>query len=311
METARPRVLVYDGDCSLCRRFSRIADRRWLVGAAERRPYDAFEGEIATRLEAAGIRNELAVLDETTGELRSGYDGMVWLLRGGRLPWLASVLAFGPVRWFLGHDYRLIAYNRRLLAPPARRIACACDPDLHRGYRVAFLAVALLWTAGIAALAGLLFWTPWPFIAKAPTPTGVTTGTAWWGALVPVGWFLTVPIGVRLPAPRGWDHAGHLAWILAAMVLPLLLAIVVALGGAVLAGLLGGLVPDEWLLADGVPLGFGATAWALALPIAVGCALWRLPRVGLSRLIAVVVGLVLWAAPTALLLVLLPLGAGG
>ena len=29
------RILVYDGDCALCERASRLAERRWLVGEAD------------------------------------------------------------------------------------------------------------------------------------------------------------------------------------------------------------------------------------------------------------------------------------
>ena len=311
METSR-RILVYDADCSMCTRLSRLAVRPWLVGDAERRPHDAFAGEEARRLEAAGIRNELAVLDPGTGEIRSGYDGIVWLLRGGRLSWLAPLLSFGPLRWLLRHDYRLVAYNRRIFAPPRRAAACACDPDVHVGYRWAFILVALLWTGLFAALGGGLFWTEQAFLAKAPAPGGAPPGTWWWGAIVIAGWIAIAPLALRLPSPRGLDYLGHTAWIFAAMVLPLLLAVFVGVGAAVLTALLGGsLLPDAWLFSPGVPLGFGIVAWTLALPIAVGCCLWRLPRLGLGMPAAALVGLVAWLLPTALLLLLAPLGSRG
>jgi predicted DCC family thiol-disulfide oxidoreductase YuxK len=39
------KILVYDGDCRMCTQFSRVAEKRWLVGAAERRPADSFDGD--------------------------------------------------------------------------------------------------------------------------------------------------------------------------------------------------------------------------------------------------------------------------
>jgi predicted DCC family thiol-disulfide oxidoreductase YuxK len=302
---AARRILVYDGDCPMCRTFSELARWRWLVGDAGTMRHDAFEGEEAARLEAAGIRNELAVLDRTTGEIRSGYDGIVWLLQEGRVPWLAALLAFPPVRWLLRHDYRLVAYNRRILAPPRRRAACACDPDLHRGYRWAFIVAALLWTGLIAAAGGYAFWTTGCFWGDIPAGPAGAGHTPWTGPLVPLGWLALAPLALLLPSPRGLDHLGHLAWTYAAMVLPLLGAVLLTLVALVLS--VAGLLPGGWALVEGLPFRVGAVAWGLALPIAVLSCLWRLPRVGFGRIAAVLVGLLAWGLPTFLLAACLPL----
>ena len=177
MASYAPRTLVYDGDCSMCRKLSALAERRWLVGDARRLPHDAFQGETADRLTRAGIHNELAVIDEGSGEIRSGYDGILWLLERGMLRHLVPLLGFGPIRWLLRHDYRLVAYNRRILAPPARSVTCACDPDMHVGYRWAFIVVALVWTALFAGLGGALFWTELPFWPDFPMREGAPIGT--------------------------------------------------------------------------------------------------------------------------------------
>jgi predicted DCC family thiol-disulfide oxidoreductase YuxK len=292
------RILVYDGDCTLCRRFARVAGWRWLVGEARALPHDAFEGEEAARLEAAGIRNELAVLERPSGEIHSGYDGILRLLCGGRVPWLAALLSFAPVRWLLRHDYRLVAYNRRILAPPRRGAACACDPDLHRGYRWAFIVAALLWTALFAALGGYAFLTERSFLGDLPTRSGGARGTPWTGPLALAGYLALAPLAWRLPAPRGLDFLGHLAWTFAAMLLPTIAAVFLALVGLLLA--MGGVLPEGWALASGVPATVGAVAWGLALPIAVASCMWRLPRVGFSGTFSALVGSAAWGVPTAL-----------
>lgn len=307
MSSTTSRTLVYDGDCSMCRRLSALAERRWLVGSARRLPHDAFEGEEAERLEAAGIRNELAVIDESSGEIRSGYDGILWLLEGGLLRWLVPLLRFPPVRWLLRHDYRLVAYNRRILAPPRRNAACACDPDLHRGYRWAFIVAALLWTGIFGAIAGLGLWTDQELYGQRPVPLGGVHGTAWTGVFLLVGWAATALLALRLPAPRGLDYLGHMAWTYAAMVLPLILAVFLVLLGFLLA--VAGLLPFDatpFFSNPSVPARIAVVAWGLALPIAIGSCLWRLPRVGLAKHTALIVALVSWLLPTALLLGLLP-----
>jgi hypothetical protein len=75
------KVLVYDGDCPMCDRASALAVRLF-PGRPARQPFQSFTGETAGRLDAAEIRNEMAVLDPATGEIRSGIPGFLWLLAG-------------------------------------------------------------------------------------------------------------------------------------------------------------------------------------------------------------------------------------
>lgn len=148
------KILVYDGDCPMCGWISERFGRLGLVDEEHRRPYQAFEGDVAWKMEEAGIRNEMLVLDPDTGELRSGIDGFLWLLGESRLSWSQGLLSVAPVRWLLELAYRTIAYNRRILAPPPRGIVCACDPDPHGGFRALFVAVLLLVNAAGAWLLG-------------------------------------------------------------------------------------------------------------------------------------------------------------
>ena len=65
-------LLVFDGDCPVCVSTVEALEKAGLVPAARRRAYQAFEGDVSARLWDAGIRNEIAVLDESTGVIESG-----------------------------------------------------------------------------------------------------------------------------------------------------------------------------------------------------------------------------------------------
>lgn len=279
-----PRILVYDGDCRMCTTFSKLADRRWLVGPAERRPADSFEGETAVRLAEAGVHNELAVIDTTTDQIRTGYDGILWLMRGGVFAWLVPLFARGPLAWLGRTDYKTVAYNRRIISPVKRGIACACDPDLHMGYRTLFIVLCVVWMALITGVFA-----------------DTLLGGGWWlGMALPAAWSLVALPGLGFPTPRNVDHLAHLAFVGTAMTLPALLAVIVR---AVV------------LIVEGAPWWPGAlqdpasgstayvyVAWGAALPIAlVGC-LRRMPRTGLSVWMSVLAALILWVMPAALVL---------
>ena len=277
-----PKILVYDGDCRMCTRFSRLAERRWLVGEAERRPADSFEGEDFLRLMEAGVHNELAVIEPGSGEIRTGYDGILWLMRGGIFAWLVPLFAHGPLAWLGRADYKTVAYNRRILSPVKRDVACACDPDLHVGYRANFIVLCVVW---MALIMGVFAWT--------------LLGGAWWlGAALPAAWCLVALPGLGFPTPRNLDHMAHLAFVGTAMTLPALLAVILRAIVLIVVGM--GWWPG---LLDDTQSGsawFVYAAWGLALPIAlVGC-LRRLPRTGLEPWLAAVAGLILWSLPIAL-----------
>ncbi|MDX1644015.1 MAG: DCC1-like thiol-disulfide oxidoreductase family protein [Thermoanaerobaculia bacterium] len=149
------RILVYDGDCPMCRWISRRFAQIGLVDEGDRRPFQEFEGDEARLLVEAGIRNEMLVLEESSGEIRAGVDGFRWLLERTPLRALATPLGWAPVRRGLSLLYRVVAYNRRVLAPPSAGVVCECDPDPHRGYRAAFLVMATLFVFGASAVCGV------------------------------------------------------------------------------------------------------------------------------------------------------------
>lgn len=285
---APPKILVYDGDCRMCTRFSKVADRRWLVGDAERRPADSFEGEDYARLMEAGVHNEMAVIEPASGEIRTGYDAILWLMRSGMFAWLVPLFARGPLAWLGRTDYKTVAYNRRIISPVKRGVACACDPDLHVGYRTLFIVLCVAW---MALIMGVYAWS--------------LLGGAWWlGAALPAAWCLVALPGLGFPSPRNLDHMAHLAFVGTAMTLPALLAFVVR--AVVLIGAAQG-----WWDRPGIEaLWYAEAAWALALPIAlVGC-LRRMPRTGLDPWLAMLAGLILWSAPIALVVFYGPSAAG-
>ncbi|MDF1700899.1 MAG: hypothetical protein P1V36_07045 [Planctomycetota bacterium] len=285
METrAAPKILVYDGDCRMCTQFSRVAEKRWLVGDAERRAADSFEGDEAVRLAEAGVHNELAVIEPASGEIRSGYDGILWLMRSGSLGWLTPLFARGPLAWLGRTDYRTVAYNRRILSPVSRSVTCACDPDLHRGYRWTFIVLCAAWMTFVMTVAA------WMLLGGQP----------WLGGGLLLAWGIVALPAAAFPTPRNLDHLGHTAFIATLMTLPMLAAVIVR--ALVLITWAAGWAPD---LVDGPQDGallFAASAWGLALPLALWGCLRRLPLLQHSRATALAAALVLWTVPLAVVL---------
>lgn len=219
-------VLVYDGDCPLCERSTRALVRLGWIGADQRRAYQAYEGTTAEALWNAHIRNEMAVLEPSTGAIRSGFDGILWLLEGSRVRLLVLPFRIPPLRALGRLVYGLVAANRRAIAPPlpapgGGRLRCACDPDDRPAYQLGFTVLVLAYAlAGWLVLertlgAPLLAWLPPPPDPAAGAPqdglaswlpgmddvSGLEGFLAWMATLL--GYGLTLPAGRRL---RAWPH---------------------------------------------------------------------------------------------------------
>lgn len=196
---SQSRHVVYDGDCSMCRAAVRFLVAIGYARSSDVRPFVFYDPDTAARLMRAGIHNELSVWDPERREVRGGARGLLWKLEEGPLWPLAKLLALpGPLHLCTA-AYRVISYNRRILAPlPPGQIACACDPDPSPVWRGVFVALCL----GIAA------WIAVPYAEGAVSGGGLLVA-------------LLAGIGLALPlltVKQGGlagllDRAGNLAWV--------------------------------------------------------------------------------------------------
>jgi hypothetical protein len=187
-----------------------VSGVRFLVGARivppERiRPFASFQGPLAGRLEAAGIRNEMATLDLATGELRSGAAGLLFGLEGTRLGWACRVIDRRPLRSLATGLYRLVSSNRRILAAPdPRTLPCACEPDDRPGLRWTLVALLYGFGALVAAAFGAVFL---PEIGReAETPPALAML-----AIAGAGQAVVALCALAVPRDRRGVYVAHLA----------------------------------------------------------------------------------------------------
>lgn len=171
--TRREMILAYDGDCPMCLSIVGLLARAGLVTPEQLvSHHDLSPGDLE-RAQAAGIRNQLVVLDRLSQEARGGADGLLWIVGENRAyPLWIRLLSLPGVRHLIGLGYETISYNRRVVSPPPRQIRCDCEPEVTLARRLmlivplSVLAVVFLalfggavfvgWKLGDAA-AGILF----------------------------------------------------------------------------------------------------------------------------------------------------------
>ncbi len=200
------KFLAFDGDCPMCTSTIALLLRLKLVRPEQTRSNHDLEGDDLQSIRAAGIRNQVVVLDPESRETRSGSDGLVWLI-GDNLgnPWWMRLWTWPGFRQILSFGYEAISYNRRVISPPRHRIVCDCEPEVTLARRLALVVPVLLLTLLFAAAFGAGVFHGWQL------------GDAASGA-----WFMPAAIGaglaplalVALVSLRGEqriDYLAHLA----------------------------------------------------------------------------------------------------
>lgn len=134
-------TFLYDDACPMCKGYTEVFTR---MSWSKRRAFSEIQPDGIDGLDLDRGRHEIPLLDEATGEVKYGLEAMTTVLADGmpllrpilKHPWLTALLK--PIYW-------LITYNRRVIAgtkPPAEGFDCA--PDFHMGWRLTYLAVAML-----------------------------------------------------------------------------------------------------------------------------------------------------------------------
>jgi predicted DCC family thiol-disulfide oxidoreductase YuxK len=134
------KILIFDGDCPMCRSTVGLLLRSGLVKPEQARANYDLQGPDRELAEAAGLRNELVVLDPQTRETRRGTDGLLWIARdntGHRF--VFSLLSLPGVRHLLRFGYQIVSYNRRVISPPRHQITCDCEPEVTLARRLSLI----------------------------------------------------------------------------------------------------------------------------------------------------------------------------
>lgn len=200
------KIVVYDGDCPMCTGTVAWLLRTGLLKSEQARSNHDLAGADLDAAKAAGIRNQLVVLDPETRETRSGAEGLLWIIRDNTgNHFLVRLLSLPGFRHALRWGYETISYNRRVISPPRHQIVCDCEPEVTLARRLMLIVPALALTVLLTALFGAAVFHGWQL------------GDGWSGAVFMVAaagsiWIaLAIVAIVLLRGERRVDYLAHLA----------------------------------------------------------------------------------------------------
>ncbi|HEV7782991.1 MAG TPA: DCC1-like thiol-disulfide oxidoreductase family protein [Chitinophagaceae bacterium] len=138
------KILIYDDNCPFCTWYSNLFVRYGFLDREGRKDFSSLSPALLEQIDMDRSRNEIPLLDKTTGKVHYGIDALLELL-GQKFPWIKKTGRVAPVNWFLRKLYKLVSFNRKLIV--ARKCSegvIDCSPDVNYFYRLAFMTICLV-----------------------------------------------------------------------------------------------------------------------------------------------------------------------
>lgn len=220
------KAIIYDNTCPLCVWYTDKFVQMELMEADNRISFEELEGKnLTNQLDLQRSKHEIPLVDLENGETLYGLDSLVYILKQ-RWPFIAALLKVKALRWFFLKWYKLVSYNRRIIAAaPETAIKYDCTPDFNLKYRLLYIGGAIWLTTFISLM--------WLFLP------GITN--QFWGLVLITT--IMVTCGTMLLAKsseRRITQLGHLATVGLAGILsttPFLIAMAVGMNVILSLGL--------------------------------------------------------------------------
>lgn len=149
MKPLEDHVLLYDGDCPMCRMYSHAFVKADMLEKDGIVSYCEMNEELKDIIDIDRARNEIALVDAKHRTVTYGIDS--WLkIFTNRFQWAESLFQFSPLYWFVKQLYFFISYNRKVIAPGKEFFkAGSCYPDYNAKWRWIYILFTSVFVAFI------------------------------------------------------------------------------------------------------------------------------------------------------------------
>ncbi|HVW97128.1 MAG TPA: DCC1-like thiol-disulfide oxidoreductase family protein [Mucilaginibacter sp.] len=157
MKTLKNHLILFDGECPMCRAYTHAFVKTGMLDSDGRAAYQEELAHICPVIDRQRAVNEIALINLSSGEVTYGVTSIFKIL-GNAWPLLAPILAFKPFLMLMRQVYAFISYNRRVIIPgSAEESSFSYQPTFRIGYRITYLLFTWFLTGCILTMyAGLL-----------------------------------------------------------------------------------------------------------------------------------------------------------
>jgi hypothetical protein len=148
MRTLKNHTILFDAECPMCNLYTKAFVNAGLLDKAGREAYQRG-GSSCSVVDIQRAVNEIALVDNTTGEVIYGMKSLIKVLSRS-FPMLEIIFKFKPFLWLAEKSYAFVSYNRRVIIPAdTEQSIFPVQPSFRKDYRLAYLLFTGLATAAI------------------------------------------------------------------------------------------------------------------------------------------------------------------
>lgn len=139
MKTLENHIILFDGECPMCKAYTNAFVQTGMLPADGRAAYQDGIDTICPLIDRQRAVNEIALVDIGSGEVTYGVKSIFKIL-GNTCPIFGPLFSFKPFVWLMTKVYAFISYNRRVIIPASiTGDGFAFQPTLKIHYRAAYL----------------------------------------------------------------------------------------------------------------------------------------------------------------------------
>jgi predicted DCC family thiol-disulfide oxidoreductase YuxK len=139
MKTLENHMVLFDGECPMCRMYTKAFVQTGMLPANGRAAYQNKMDNVCPLIDKQRAVNEIALVNLNNGEVSYGVASIFKIL-GNACPMFNPLFAFRPFIWLMSKLYAFISHNRRVIFPANEGgNSFAYQPTFKIHYRLAYL----------------------------------------------------------------------------------------------------------------------------------------------------------------------------
>jgi len=148
MKTLQKHMILFDGECPMCKAYTLAMVKTGMLDVGGRADYQTGM-DACPVIDKQRAVNEIALVDLESGEVTYGVKSLFKVI-GNACPVFGPLFAFKPFIWLMSKVYAFISYNRRVIIPAAEAgDGYVYQPTLKLHYRIAYLLFTWFFTGFI------------------------------------------------------------------------------------------------------------------------------------------------------------------
>lgn len=213
MKTLDNKLIIYDSNCKVCSFMKDLLVRITSIKENKVVAYKKLSTAMAAKVKMENFKNGMALVDTGNEETIYGSEGIAYIFSSQNklFNFLFKSQAFVLLFDFL---YKVISYNRYIIALPKSKYDCDCYPDNVSKYRVGYIAISIFISIVLTVLFGMSLR---DFVgAEGGIKPGLSLSQAGGQMLLMAGtgWVFQIITALFLMKNKALEYIGHLGSIM-------------------------------------------------------------------------------------------------